>query len=277
MLHEVSHKLQRITIAAEQLQGEKIALGADRWHYLVRVLRLQVGDRFIAMTGMGQAWLAQLGAGGEAQILEAIAQRNELPVAITAIVALPKGQGFDDIVRAGTELGATTFVPVIAARTLLKPNSNKLERWRRIATEAAEQSERAWVPEVRAPISFEAALAVARLQAPEAQRFICIARQDVSHLGRIARTTGSITVATGCEGGWTEAEIAAAIAAGFEPVALGRRILRAVTAPIAALAALSVALEGEDPGSDGPNHSTTLSEGARSPSDRPQKPGNQRR
>lgn len=245
MLREVSHKLQRVTIATAQLQGEFIALSPEQRHYLLHVLRLQVGDRFIAMTGKGQAWLAQLSESGTAQTLEEIAQRSELPIAITALVALPKGGGFDEIVRAGTELGVGAFVPVIATRTLLKPSANKLARWQRIAMEAAEQSEREFVPQVLAPVAFREAIAKPQLQAPGTQLFIGVTRQDAPHLGQVARATGPISIATGCEGGWTEAELAAAIAVGFAPVTLGKRILRAVTAPIAALAVLSAVLEGE--------------------------------
>ena len=246
MLRDASYKLQRVTIAAAQLHGKVITLSPEQQHYLLRVLRLQVEDRFIAMTGKGQAWLVRLSAIETAQIIEEIEQRSELPIAITAIVALPKGGGFDDIVRAGTELGASAFVPVIAARTLLKPSLNKLERWRRIAIEAAEQSEREFVPQVSAPVAFEEAIADPHLRAPGGQLFIGVARQDAPHLRRVARATGPIAIATGCEGGWTQAELEAAIAAGFEPVTLGRRVLRAVTAPVAALAVLSAVLEGNE-------------------------------
>ncbi|MEO0947274.1 MAG: 16S rRNA (uracil(1498)-N(3))-methyltransferase [Cyanobacteria bacterium J06641_5] len=245
MLRELSHKIQRVTIATAQLHKESITLSTEQKHYLLRVLRLQAKDRFVATTGNGRAWLAQLNESGTAQVVEEIEQRSELPVAITAIVALPKGGGFEDILRAGTELGASAFVPIIAARTLLKPNTNKLERWRRIATEAAEQSERGITPQVSAPMAFREAIAAPQLHIPEAQLFICVARQDTPHLGQVAQTTGPIAIATGCEGGWTEAELEAAIATGFKPVTLGRRILRAVTAPIAALAVLAAVLEGE--------------------------------
>ena len=140
------------------------------------------------------------------------------------------------------EVGA--FVPVIATRTLLKPSANKLARWQRIAMEAAEQSEREFVPQVLAPVAFREAITKPQLQAPGTQLFIGVTRQDAPHLGQVARATGPISIATGCEGGWTEAELAAAIAVGFAPVTLGKRILRAVTAPIAALAVLSAVLGG---------------------------------
>lgn len=243
-MREISHKLQRVVIAPEQLTGTEIVLSADRQHYLQRVLRLSPGARFIAMTGRGQAWLSQLGEAGTARIVTEISWQSELPVPVTAIVALPKGSGFEEIIRAGTELGASSFLPALSARTLLKPSTSKLARWQRIAMEAAEQSERECVPEIIAPIAFDAAIGLPDWQTPGIQRYICVARQDAPHLGRRVRTDGPIVMATGCEGGWTDGELEAAIAAGFVPVTLGKRILRAVTAPIAALAAISVALEG---------------------------------
>lgn len=242
---EVSPKLQRVTIAATQLAGAEIALAPSQEHYLRRVLRLPAGSHFIATTGSGRAWLARMAETGMAQILAEVEQQGrELPVPVTAIVALPKGSGFEAIVRAGTELGANAFVPVLTARTLLKPAASKLGRWQRIATEAAEQSEREYVPAIAAPTPFATAIAAPELQAPKGQRYLCVARQDVPHLGRLVRADGPIVIATGCEGGWTEAEIAAAMAAGFTPATLGKRVLRAVTAPLAALAAISVVLEG---------------------------------
>ncbi len=247
MTRQAMHKLQRVTIASEQLVAGRVVLTADQLHYLQRVLRLSPGAQFVVTTGRGRAWLARLGdTGSTACLQEEMTQHNELPVAVTAIVALPKGSGFDDIVRAGTELGAAAFVPVLSARTLLKPAPSRLARWRRIATEAAEQSEREYVPEIAEPILWEDAIARPDLRAAGIQRYICVARHGGPHLGRLARDTGPIAIATGCEGGWTEAELAAAITAGFVPVTLGKRILRAVTAPLAALAALAVALERED-------------------------------
>jgi 16S rRNA (uracil1498-N3)-methyltransferase len=155
--------VQRITIEASQLQGQSISLRSDQVHYLTRVLRLKAGDRFIAQTGLGQQWLAALSDGGafpgnrtaEAVVLEAMAV---IPIAappLRLIAALPKGNGFDQVVRQSTELGATHIYPVLSDRTLLKPSDHKLTRWRRIAQEAAEQSERPDVPEIFEPVGLQ--------------------------------------------------------------------------------------------------------------------------
>ncbi|MEI2578613.1 16S rRNA (uracil(1498)-N(3))-methyltransferase [Scytonema sp. PRP1] len=237
-------QLQRIAIAPSQFQQEQILLTPQQQHYLGRVLRLCDGDHFIAMDGKGKWWLAQL-QGEKAQVLEPLTVETELPVSITLMVALPKGNGFDDVVRCCTELGVAVIAPVVSDRTLLNPSPQKLERWLRIAQEAAEQSERAFVPTILEPVSFITSLATETT----AQRYICEARGSYPHLREAINqvsTTSEIMIATGPEGGWTEKEVESAINAGFQPVSLGRRILRAVTAPIVALSIVAAQLESVD-------------------------------
>ena len=238
--------LQRIAIASSEFQQEQILLTQDQQHYLGRVLRLREGDRFIAMDGQGKCWLAQI-EGNLARVLEALLVQTELPVSITLMVALPKGNGFDEVVRCITELGVATITPLISERTLLNPSPQKLERWRRIAQEAAEQSERSFVPTILEPVSFSS---IVNSQASfVTNQYICEARGNYPHLrdcvynqGEITNDT-QITIAIGPEGGWTEKEVECAIAAQFQPVSLGRRILRAVTAPIVALSIVAAQLE----------------------------------
>jgi len=234
--------MQRLAIAPTQIQDGQILLTEAQFHYLGRVLRLQTGDRFMALDGRGGAWMATLGQ-KTAELGEVIRFDTELSVRVTLMVAMPKGSGFEEIVRQGTELGVTGFQPVASDRTLLKPSANKLQRWRRIAAEAAEQCERAIIPTICDPVSFTQALqTVAETQV---QGYIATARfEGVSPLLTVlSPESQAIALATGPEGGWTAAEIQAAIASGFVPVSLGKRILRAVTAPIAAMGAIAAYFE----------------------------------
>ena len=232
-------QIQRITINSSQLRETEIILTPDQKHYLWRVLRLENGDKFIAMDGQGKSWLAQLEA-EKAQILELLEVNTELPVSVTLVMALPKGNGFDDIIRHCTELGVTCILPVLSDRTLLKPSPQKLQRWQRIATESAEQSERAFLPSILEPISFPDAVT----ECATKHRYICVARGNYPHLQQVIKNCADeITIAIGPEGGWTNSEVDLAITSGFEPVSLGRRILRAVTAPIVALSLISSTLE----------------------------------
>jgi 16S rRNA (uracil1498-N3)-methyltransferase len=242
-------QLQRIAIAPSQLQQEQILLTKEQQHYLLRVLRLREGDRFIAMDGRGKWWLAQL-TGEQAQVLGLLTVETELPVSITLIMALPKGNGFDEVVRCCTELGVTCIAPVLSDRTLLHPSPQKLERWRRIAAEAAEQSERSFVPTILEPVALNTGLSTVNSQQStvNTHQYICVARGDSPHLKDCLQhkrqiTNDKILIATGPEGGWTPEEVENAIALGFQPVSLGRRILRAVTAPVVALSLISAACE----------------------------------
>ena len=250
-------ELQRLVIAAAQQQERVIFLTDAQQHYLSRVLRLGNGDRFIAMDGRGSWWLSELEASlTQAKIIESLSVNTELLVTVTLMAAMPKGSGFDEVVYQATELGVAGIMPLKSDRTLLNPSPQKLERWRRLAQEAAEQSERQVVPTILEPIDLATSL-----QLPEtlnAHRYICVARGDAPHLltclldkklQLVSSQTApphppSLVIATGPEGGWTAAEVEQATAAGFQRVSLGRRILRAVTAPIVALSLVASVLEG---------------------------------
>lgn len=238
-------QLQRLIITAAQRFGQRIQLTESQQHYLYRVLRLRSGDRFIAMDGEGQWWLAVLQADNAiAEVLEAIPVETELPVAITLLMALPKS-GMDDVVRQATESGVQRIVPILSQRTVLNPSSQKLERWQRIAQEAAEQSERQFIPEILPPSSWADALQ--SWNHTLGPCYLCEARGNHPHLLTCLlfpqSTPTCLTLAIGPEGGWTDSEIAAAIAVGYQPVSLGTRILRAVTAPVVALSLLAAVIE----------------------------------
>ncbi|MEG5036295.1 RsmE family RNA methyltransferase [Microcoleus sp. AT3-D2] len=266
-------QLQRLAVTATQICDRQIDLTREQQHYLNRVLRLQAGDQFIAMDGRGHWWSAVLEmreTGLFASIAEEIAVDRELPVEVTLMAALPKGNGFDEVVRQATELGVASIVPVTSDRTLLKPSAQKVDRWRRIAAEAAEQSERQIVPTILEPVSFDIAIK----DCGQKYRFICVARGDNRHLwdcligsfdppqpplirggqefdppqpplirGEQEREELAIVIAVGPEGGWTEGEVERASEFGFEAVSLGSRILRAVTAPIVALSLIGAVFE----------------------------------
>lgn len=240
------HRLQRVAIAPSQIRATQLYLTADQYHYLRRVLRLQAGDCFIAMDGGGQGWLAQVMAPEPvATLLQPMGAANELPVPISLWMALPKGNGMDDVVRQSTELGVHEILPLLSDRTLLQPSPQKLDRWRRIAREAAEQSERQVIPTILEPQSWQNALSQNSLD--QGANYICEARQAapllLDVLTQQAPMLSPIRLATGPEGGWTEMEVEQAIAHQFQPVSLGSRILRAVTAPVAALALIAQVLE----------------------------------
>lgn len=245
-------QLQRLVIAPTQRQDQEISLTQAQQHYLVRVLRLAKNDCFIAMDGQGSWWLSELDASlTQAKIIELLDVKSELPVTVTLLAAMPKGNGFDDVVTQATELGVACILPLKSDRTLLVPSPQKLQRWRRLAQEAAEQSQRQIVPTILDPVDFSASLEISKNLA--AQRYMCVTSSDAPHLLSCLRDQKlqlnnqqplSIVIATGPEGGWTTAEVEQAINAEFQAVSLGRRIFRAVTAPMVALSLIAASVEG---------------------------------
>ena len=240
--------LYRLVVTPQQIKGNLINLQEEQEHYLRRVVRLNNGDNFIAMDGQGSCWQVQLTSDG-GNIIELLKENRELPIAVTLIVALPKGSGFEEVIRCTTELGVNQLQPVISDRTLLKPSSNKLQRWRKIAQEAAEQSERQIVPYIASPLSVKEAFSAANnLNIP---KYIAFARSSTPHLQHFLNNDlypsfpSQIIIATGCEGGWTSKEIEQAIECKFQEVSLGKRILRAVTAPIMAMSLIAGTIEQE--------------------------------
>jgi 16S rRNA (uracil1498-N3)-methyltransferase len=239
-------QLQRLVVSPQQFSGsltsQSVMLTPEQQHYLQRVLRLNTGTQVIIMDGSGQSWLAELQA-QSASLLEPISLQTELPITLHLWVAPPKGAGLEEVIRQATELGVTIVQPVISTRTVLNPSTNKLDRWRRIAQEAAEQSERQIVPTIQDPIGLQDCFQTGAI-AQNCLAYICVTRRaDAPHLlshfqqqlEQRSSLPSQLTLLTGPEGGWTDTEVAAAISTGFQPVTLGSRILRSVTAPLAAL------------------------------------------
>jgi 16S rRNA (uracil1498-N3)-methyltransferase len=247
--------LQRITITPSQIHDNHIALTVEQHHYLTRVIRLQSGAQFQAIDGTGKLYLAAITAAssqhiatGTAQIIQTIPTLDrELPQPITLICALPKGNNFDDIARACTELGVATILPAISDRTLLNPSPQKLQRWRKIAQEAAEQSERMIIPTIAEPQSLQTIFS----QLPDpSYKYLCEARGRHPHLLPSIQSTQlaniPIIFAIGPEGGWTDREIDLATQHDFQLVSLGRQILRTITAPIVALSIVTAAIDNAE-------------------------------
>ena len=172
------------------------------------------------------------------------AATTEPGVAVTLYVGLPKGDKLELIVQKATELGAARVVPFESRFCVakMKNEAAKLERWARIAKEAAKQSGRAQVPEVLPALPFSAMCK----QAAEADvALFCYERGgDALAPGSALHTrltkAKTVAIITGAEGGFDEQEAAQAVATGCTQVGLGPRILRCETAPLAALAAVMV-------------------------------------
>jgi 16S rRNA (uracil1498-N3)-methyltransferase len=241
--------MQRIAIEPTQIVDDVVTFAAEQQRYLRKVLRLQADDRCLAIDGLGKTYLVALTAAGGKILSEIVTDDRELPVPMILVAALPKGNGFDDVIRACTELGVTQIHPIASDRSLLQPSNQRQTRWQKIATEATEQCERQIVPTIFPVRSFPATI---ESIGTRGLLTIATARNGSKMLPNLLatwQTTRDITanhpivVATGPEGGWTDRELQIASDAGYTSISLGKRILRAITAPIAAMSIVAATLE----------------------------------
>jgi 16S rRNA (uracil1498-N3)-methyltransferase len=217
-------------------KGAAVVEGDDARH-LTRVLRVEAGQRYEISDG-ANVFLAEVAAARkdwvEFRVIEAVAPAPR-GVQITLLASLIKFDHFEWIIEKATELGVAAIVPVITARTeagLEKAVPKRIERWQRIAMEASQQSRRDDLPAVRGAMVFASAL---RFEA--GKRYWL--DEDPGGVGLMkALPEDSVALLIGPEGGWTDAERAAASQHGWTRVWLGPRILRAETAAIAALAVI---------------------------------------
>lgn len=224
----------KLRVPFDDLAAGERDLDAEQSKYVVRVHRLRAGDAFVAFDPK-----RAIEADGEVLSRDRvrIGEPRPAPAAarsVTWIHACPKGDKPDAIVRDATELGATKIIFVHTARIVAKPPASRVERWTRIAREAARQCGRADAPEVALEATWDAALAV------EAVTRVCLDPRGAPLRDVLARAKGSIAFAAGPEGGFTDAEIAAAEKRGFVTCKLGAFVMRTETVPSAVLGALSL-------------------------------------
>ncbi|MEN9208619.1 MAG: 16S rRNA (uracil(1498)-N(3))-methyltransferase [Gloeomargarita sp. GMQP_bins_120] len=230
---------QRLAIAPQQIQGQQVHLTPPQRHYLERVLRLRSGERFIAMDGQGHWWLAELTAPGQARLGDLLPVDCELPAPVVLVMGIPKGDGMDQVLRQVTELGVRRVIPLLTERTQVQPGAGRLQRWQRIATEAAEQSWRQWIPQITPTLG----LAEAWAQVAPMRCLVCAPDQDAPHLLNVLGQPEPLALWVGPEGGWSGSELAWFRRQGATFVSLGKRVLRTVTAPVVALALVAASWE----------------------------------
>jgi len=226
-----------------RVEAEALTLVGDEHRHLVRVLRAAPGDRIAVVDGAGGAYDATITAISKqdvrCRIEERHPRRNELPVSVTIAPALLKNPGrFEVIVEKATELGVGRIVPLRTERVV--GSTAKVERWAGIALAAMKQCGRCVLPAVESPVDFRHFL---RNVPPGALRLIPHEQAGLPMSVALKGHAGQdIVICTGPEGGFTEAEIAVAAEAGFIPVRLGGRRLRAETAAVTALGAAMLAV-----------------------------------
>ncbi|MER1967744.1 16S rRNA (uracil(1498)-N(3))-methyltransferase [Castellaniella sp. GW247-6E4] len=216
-------------------------------HHALRVLRLRPGAAITLFDGHGGEYAAVLRVDGGAAWADTGAHdpvERELPGRITLLQGLAGGDKMDWIVEKAVETGAARLVPIAAERSILRlagPRLDKrLARWRAIAGAASEQCGRNRLMSVVDPLTFGEALDL--LGAEDGPALFCHPEGAVPLAQALAPVRTRLSLLVGPEGGWSEAEQAAAAAAGLVPVVLGPRVLRTETAGLALIAAATALL-----------------------------------
>jgi 16S rRNA (uracil1498-N3)-methyltransferase len=220
--------------------------------HVARVLRLRPGARLVLFDGSGADFPAEIsevaGSRVRARIDGRVAGLPESPLAVTLVQAVSRGERMDWTLQKATELGVRRIQPVFAARSVVRLDERQSERrlrhWQAVVASACEQCGRSMLPEMEPPLDLPRYLGSPR---GEALRLVLSPDAATSIAAIASRLHGSIAgveLLIGPEGGLEAGEVTAALHAGFEPAALGPRVLRTETAGIAALAVLQ-ALAGD--------------------------------
>jgi 16S rRNA (uracil1498-N3)-methyltransferase len=226
-------------------------LTGEQAGHLARVLRAQPGMEYDIVAG-GRVWHAVVASVSPDEVrFNLVAEVKADPaLSVTLLLSIFRFDRMEWAIEKATELGVECIVPVIARRSekhLALAVEKRVERWRRIAHEAAQQSRRSDVPIIEDASTFK----IAARNAPESARLVLSEQERGTtlrqFLGEMLVAAGddvpAIRIAVGPEGGWAPEEAALLDAEGWKPVSLGPRILRAETAAIAALSVIASMLE----------------------------------
>lgn len=218
-------------------------LTGQELEHLRKVLRLRPGERITLFDDEGwehEGVIRSYGArAGEIEIIRSYQADRESPLRVILAQALGKGEKVDWVVEKATELGVGSIVPFVSSRTVVRLDERKmasrLARWRKIALSAAKQSGRTRIPEILPLMDFAA---LVRHPWPCDLKLFFWEKESRQVLGALRGKRGdlnSLLVMIGPEGGFSPEEASEAMGQGFEPVGLGKRILRTETAAVAAL------------------------------------------
>lgn len=247
--------MQRYFAEQAPTNDDYFELAGDAARHISKVMRMTAGDQIIVVHN-NQAFICEI----EAVDLHVTARKTgetiaspEMPVRVSIACGLPKGDKLELIAQKGTELGMHALIPFAAERSIVKWDDKKAkknqERLQKIALEAAEQSHRTHIPVIENPISFKQLLAVipnydAVFIADEEDAKLEVRARFADKLKNVSENKyESILCIFGPEGGISRKESEALIAAGAQTMSLGPRILRAETAPLYALSAISYEFE----------------------------------
>jgi 16S rRNA (uracil1498-N3)-methyltransferase len=222
---------------ADEVSANRAALTGEHAHHLGRVLRARPGQEFDIVAD-GIVYRARVDKVSENRVEFELGGEipGATPAPVTMLLSIFKFERMEWAIEKCTELGVAKIVPAIARRTdahLATASVKRLERWRRIAMQASEQSRRASQPEISHPVRLEEGLKI-----PDALRIVLAESETSSMLWQLVASHASkeVVLAVGPEGGWTAEELDTFNREGWALASLGPTILRAETAAIVAAA-----------------------------------------
>lgn len=223
---------------------DELMLEPDSAHYLTQVLRLKVGAPLILFNGMGGEYSGKIQAIVGRQVtvatLDHEAIERESPLAITLVQGISKGDRMDYTFQKAVELGVSRLIPVFCERSVVHLSGERAERrtahWRGVVRSACEQCARNRLPAVDDPQPLPRYF---QTLTGEPIRLVLdpVRGIPLRALAQQVDQPSQLVMLVGSEGGLSETEVNAALAAGFTPITLGPRVLRTETAGVAALAA----------------------------------------
>ena len=230
--------MRRFFVSPEKVEGDTVAIIGTDVRHIRDVLRMKIGDKIICVDGANTELTVEITGISEKEVVGRIEKREdatkEAAVKITLAQSIPKGEKMDLIVKMCTELGVHEIIPVTSERVIVQGDfKRKVERWQRIAEEAAKQSGRTVVPMIRPAEKFVSLLS--RLDEWEKAIMPWEVHREKTVAKALAKTpAGKLILFIGPEGGYSYDEAEAAKAKGALLVTLGARILRVETAaPVA--------------------------------------------
>lgn len=204
-------------------------------HHLAHVRRMTEGESVVLFNGDGREYFAEIVGVGKKRVDLQVTRIDEVsretPMAIHIACALPKADRGDFLIEKLTELGATSFTPLVTERSIVKSDEAKLDKLRRAVIEASKQCGRNVLMAIRPAVKFDD-----WVKRVEGTRWLA----HPTGQSPMASAVESVTIAIGPEGGFSDREVELALVAGWELRSLGRSILRIETAAIAAVSRTTV-------------------------------------
>jgi 16S rRNA (uracil1498-N3)-methyltransferase len=238
--------MPRIYLPFVSIINDQISITGDKARYLASVLRCEKGDELIIFDGEGSCFRSVIVKSGKREVVAATLERFssdlESPLDIVLVQGVLKGEKMDLVIQKTTELGVKGIIPVITARSQVR-ETRKIARWKKIAEEASRQSGRSAAPVVHEVEMFADLFSDHSMQTSgEGIIFYEEGGMRLSEtiqrmkMRRVSDSISSLAVVVGPEGGFTKEEVKTAEERGFFTASLGRRVLRAETAAISAVA-----------------------------------------